>query len=81
MEAVVAIIAAVGAIIVALVQRSRKENSNDHRVLMDALREVDQSVVKIDEKVDRLDAKVERVDAKVERYAAEVDAAVRRDRR
>jgi archaellum component FlaC len=81
MEVAVATIAAIGAIIVALVQRSRKENSDDHRAVMDTLRQVGQSVVRIDEKVERLDAKVERVDAKVERYATNVDAATRRDSR
>lgn len=79
--ATVAFITAVGAVIVALVQRSRKENSDDHRAVMDTLRSVGQKVTKIDEKVERLDAKVERIDTKVERYAAHVDEADRRDSR
>jgi archaellum component FlaC len=78
-EALVATIAAVGAVIVALVQRSRKENSDDHRAVMDTLRRVGAQVTRIDEKVERLDAKVERIDSKVERYASHVDEADRRD--
>lgn len=81
MEAAVATIAAVGAIIVALVQRSRKENSDDHRAVMDTLRRVATNITRIDDKVERLDAKVERIDEKVERYAANVDEATRRDSR
>jgi len=81
MEAIVATIAAVGAVIVALVQRSRKENSDDHRAVMDTLRRVGTQVTRIDEKVERLDAKVERVDEKVERYASRLDETERRDSR
>jgi peptidoglycan hydrolase CwlO-like protein len=81
MEAAVATIAAVGAIIVALVQRSRKENSDDHRAVMDTLRRVATNVTRIDDKVERLDAKIERIDEKVERYATNVDEATRRDSR
>ena len=81
MEAIVATIAAVGAVIVALVQRSRKENSDDHRAVMDTLRRVGAQVTRIDEKVERLDAKVERVDEKVERYASRLDETERRDSR
>ena len=81
MEAIVATIAAVGAIIVALVQRSRKENSDDHRAVMDTLRRVGAQVTRIDEKVERLDAKVERIDEKVERYASRLDETERRDSR
>jgi predicted RNase H-like nuclease (RuvC/YqgF family) len=81
MEIAVATIAAVGAIIVALVQRSRRENSDDHRMVMDSLRKVGSQVTRIDEKVERLDAKVERIDEKVERYASHVDEATGRDSR
>jgi len=81
MEIVVAAIAAIGGVIVALVQRSRKENSDDHRAVMDTLRTVGEKVTRIDEKVERLDDKIERIDEKVERYATYVDETARRDSR
>lgn len=68
MEIAVAAIAAVGGVIVALVQRSRKENSDDHKIVIGALDKVSHQVDRLDGKVDRLDAKIERVDAKVERH-------------
>jgi len=80
MEIAVAVIAASSAIMVALVQRSRKENSNDHRAVMDIMHDVGQQVAQVEQKVDRLDAKVERVDAKVERYAKRADESAERDR-
>ena len=76
-----AVIAASSAIMVALVQRSRKENSVDHRAVMNIVRNVGQQVTQVEQKVDRLDAKVERVDAKVERYAKRVDEFTERDSR
>jgi peptidoglycan hydrolase CwlO-like protein len=81
MEILVAVIAASSAIMVALVQRSRKENSVDHRAVMDIVSTVGQQVTQVEQKVDRLDAKVERIDAKVERYAKQVDESAERDNR
>lgn len=50
---VAAFVAAVASVIVALLQRSRKENSNDHMVVMDLLRSVGRKVDRVDNKIDR----------------------------
>lgn len=70
-EIAVAAVAAGGAVIVALVQKSRKENSIDHRAVMDTLRDVGRRVTNIDEKVERLDVKIEAISSKVEQRKTE----------
>ena len=50
---VAAFVAAVASVIVALLQRSRKENSNDHMVVMDLLRSVGRKIDRVDDKIDR----------------------------
>ncbi len=70
-EIAVAAVAAGGAVIVALVQKSRKENSTDHRAVMDTLRDVGRRVTNIDEKVERLDVKIEEINSKVEQRVAQ----------
>lgn len=70
-EIAVAAVAASGAVIVALVQKSRKENSTDHRAVMDTLRDVGRRVTNIDEKVERLDVKIEEINSKVEQRTAQ----------
>jgi len=72
-EIAVALVAAIGAVSVALLQKSRKENSTDHRAVMSTLRDVGRRVTNIDEKVGRLDDKIEKIDTKVERYAANAE--------
>ena len=79
MEIVVAIIAAVGVVLAALIQKSRKENGDDHRMVMDVLRDVGQRVTHIDKKMERLDVKVEKLNDKVDRYTNQNDTAKRRD--
>jgi len=48
-----AFVAAVASIIVALLQRTRKENSQDHMLVMDLLRSVGRKIDKVDDKIDR----------------------------
>lgn len=50
---VAAFVAAVASVIVALLQRTRKENSNDHMVVMDLLRSVGRKIDRVDDKIDR----------------------------
>ena len=48
-----AIVGAVGAIIVAVINQFRKENREDHAKVMDVLEEVSNTVVRVEGKVDR----------------------------
>jgi len=48
-----AVVAAVGAIIVALIQRSRHENSVDHAQVVDLVRSLGDAVERVDDKLDR----------------------------
>ncbi len=48
-----AFVAAVASVIVALLQRTRKENSQDHMIVMDLLRGIGRKVDKVDDKIDR----------------------------
>jgi hypothetical protein len=48
----VALIAAVGGILAALVQKSRAENKNDHGVVASLLQDLHKDVVKVEEKLD-----------------------------
>jgi hypothetical protein len=48
-----AFVAAVASVIVALLQRTRKENSEDHMLVMDLLRGIGRKVDKVDDKIDR----------------------------
>lgn len=50
---VAAFVAAVASVIVALLQRTRKENSDDHMVVMDLLRSVGRKIDRVDDKIDR----------------------------
>lgn len=50
---IVACITAFSAVIVALVQRSRRENHSDHAVVMNRLEVVAKSVEKVGDKIDR----------------------------
>lgn len=53
MEAViVALIAAVGGILAALVQKGREENKRDHGVVASLLKQVHNEVVKVEDKLD-----------------------------
>jgi hypothetical protein len=64
----VALIAAIGGVIVALVQRSRVENSADHARVMSALVKFGIKIDRLEDKTDRVDEKIERVEDKLERH-------------
>lgn len=48
-----AIVTTVGAVIVALIQRGRRENKDDHALVMGAIRHVVNVVDRVDRKLDR----------------------------
>lgn len=63
MEAItVAIIAAVGGILAALVQKSRAENKNDHNTVAELIGDVKDEILHLHHKVDHLDQQVDKVD-------------------
>ena len=63
MEAItVAIIAAVGGILAALVQKSRAENKNDHNTVAGLIGDVKDEILHLHHKVDHLDQQVDKVD-------------------
>jgi hypothetical protein len=49
----VALIAAFASVVVALVQRVRKENSRDHALVVDLIKMLGRKIDKVDSKVDR----------------------------
>jgi hypothetical protein len=66
MEAVtVAIIAAVGAILAALVQKSRSENKSDHNTVAELIGDVKDEILHLHHKVDHLDQQVDKVDDQI----------------
>jgi len=79
MEIIVAVIAAIGVVLAALIQKSRKENGDDHRMVMDILRDVGQRVTNMDNRVERIDDKVEKLSDKVDSLT--VNTSVRRNKR
>jgi uncharacterized membrane protein len=62
----VALIAAVGAIIAALVQQGRKENKDDHNVVAGLLVNVKDDIIHLHHKLDHLDDQVDKVDDKID---------------
>ena len=67
MEAVfVALIAAVGGIVAALVQMGRRENKTDHNVVASLLVNVKDDIIHLHKKLDHLDDQVDKVDDKID---------------
>ena len=67
MEAIiVALIAAIGAIVAALVQIGRKENKSDHNVVANLLVNVKDDIIHLHQKLDHLDDQVDNVDNKID---------------
>ena len=63
---IVALIAAVGGVLVALVQKGRKENKDDHGVVAGLLVSVKDDIIHLHHKLDHLDEQVEKVDDKID---------------
>jgi hypothetical protein len=63
---IVAIVAAVGGVIAALVQKGRKENREDHNVVADMLVYVKDDIIKLHHKIDHVDEQVDKVDGKLD---------------
>lgn len=69
MEAVtVAIIAAIGGILAALVQKGRKENRDDHNVVATMLHSVKDDIINLHHKIDHVDVQVDKVDDKIDMH-------------
>lgn len=69
MEAVVvAIIAAVGGVLAALVQKGRKENREDHNVVANMLVHVKDDIINLHHKIDHVDHQVDKVDEKLDKH-------------
>lgn len=67
MEAIiVAVIAAVGAVLAALVQKGRAENKADHNVVADMLITVKDDILNLHHKIDHVDEQVDKVDDKLD---------------
>jgi Na+-translocating ferredoxin:NAD+ oxidoreductase RnfG subunit len=62
----VALIAAVGGVLAALVQQGRKENKNDHGVVAGLLVNVKDDIIHLHHKLDHLDEQVDKVDDKID---------------
>ena len=62
----VAIIAAVGGILAALVQKGRAENKADHNVVADMLITVKDDIINLHHKIDHVDEQVDKVDDKLD---------------
>lgn len=56
---VVAVIGLFGGVLVALIQKGRKENKTDHNVVADLLRNVHDDVVKVEDKLDHVEDKLD----------------------
>ncbi len=59
---IVAVIAAVGAVLAALVQKSRKENKDDHGVVAGLINDVKDELLHLHHKIDHVDQQVDKVD-------------------
>lgn len=65
---IVSIIAAVGAVLVALVQMGRKENKDDHNTVAGLILSVKDDIIHLHEKIDHVDQQVEKVDDKIDMH-------------
>jgi Na+-translocating ferredoxin:NAD+ oxidoreductase RnfG subunit len=63
---VVAVIAAVGGILAALVQKGRAENKADHDVVASMLVTVKDDILNLHHKIDHVDEQVDKVDDKLD---------------
>ena len=65
---IVAIIASVGGVIAALIQKGRKENKDDHNVVADLIIGVKDDIIQLHHKIDHVDDQVEKVDDKIDMH-------------
>jgi len=67
MEAIiVAAIAAVGGVVTALIQKSRRENRDDHNVVAGLVSGVKDELLKLHHKIDHVDQQVDKVDGQMQ---------------
>jgi len=74
-EIVVAIITIIGGIMVALIQKSRKENKIDHSVVATMIKNVHKDVVKVEDKLEHVEVKL---DDHIKEHKTPVGAAKKR---
>jgi len=60
--AIVATITAIGGLLVALVQKGRKENKNDHNIVSAMIVDVKDEILNLHHKIDHVDEQVDKVD-------------------
>jgi len=78
---VAAVVTAVGAIIVAILDKFRRENSKDHEVVMGMLRIMHKSQQRTEDKVDRVDERLtEHLSSHAHGKVLDNGAAVHKDR-
>jgi hypothetical protein len=65
---IVALIAAVGGVLAALVQKGRKENKDDHNVVANLLVGVKDDIINLHQKIDHVDDQVDKVDDKIDMH-------------
>jgi hypothetical protein len=65
---VAAFITALGAVVVALLQRARKENAADHASVMALIRIIGRKIDKLDSNVDRVEDKISQVEHKIDNH-------------
>lgn len=63
-----AFITAVGAVVVTLLQRARKENAADHASVMTLIRIIGRKIDKLDDNLDRVEDTVRHVDYKIDNH-------------
>lgn len=63
-----AFITAVGAVVVTLLQRARKENAQDHASVMALIRIIGRKIDKLDDNLDRVEDTVRHVDYKIDNH-------------
>lgn len=69
MEAItVAIVAAVGTILAALVQKGRNENKEDHGKVVGILSTVKDDIIALHNKIDHVDHQVDKVEDKIDEH-------------
>lgn len=62
---IVAVVAAVGTVLAALVQKSRKENKDDHNVVADMIIDVKDQIINLHHKIDHVDNQVDKVEVQM----------------
>jgi hypothetical protein len=63
---IVAVIAAVGTVLAGLVQKSRRENKNDHNTVAEMIIDVKDQIINLHHKIDHVDNQVDKVEVQMQ---------------